>query len=69
VIAAKLQRASNIDQETLTAIVQGKRELDRLPIVAGSSFGHTTPQFTFPIGGYGSLHAGDGTTGLSIDVH
>src|SRR5215203_705402 len=63
------QRASNMDQNTLMAIVESKRELDGMPVVAGASFGHTTPQFTFPIGGYGSLHAGEGTTLLSIDLH
>lgn len=68
-VFGKFQRASNIDQETLTAIVESKRELDRIPVVADASFGHTTPQFTFPIGGFGRLHAGDGNAGLSIDVH
>ena len=69
IVFGKFQRASNMDQDTLTAIVESKRELDGMPIVAGASFGHTTPQFTFPIGGYGSLHAGEGTARLSIDVH
>jgi muramoyltetrapeptide carboxypeptidase LdcA involved in peptidoglycan recycling len=69
IVFGKFQRASNMDQETLTAIVEGKRELDGMPVVAGASFGHTTPQFTFPIGGYGTLHAGSGTVRLSIDVH
>jgi muramoyltetrapeptide carboxypeptidase len=68
IVFGKFQRASNMDQETLTTIVEGKRELDGMPVVAGASFGHTTPQFTFPIGGYGTLHAGGGTVRLSIDV-
>jgi muramoyltetrapeptide carboxypeptidase len=68
IVFGKFQRASNMDQETLTAIVEGKRELDGMPVVAGASFGHTTPQFTFPIGGYGTLHAGGGTVRLSIEV-
>jgi muramoyltetrapeptide carboxypeptidase len=68
IVFGKFQRASNMDQETLTAIVEGKCELDGMPVVAGASFGHTTPQFTFPIGGYGTLHAGGGTVRLSIDV-
>jgi muramoyltetrapeptide carboxypeptidase LdcA involved in peptidoglycan recycling len=58
-----------MDFDTLTAIIESKRELDRLPVVANASFGHTTPQFTFPIGGYGRLCAGDGTVSLSIDAH
>jgi muramoyltetrapeptide carboxypeptidase len=65
----KFQRASTIDHDTLMAIVESKRELDGMPVVAGASFGHTTPQFTFPIGGYGRLRAGDGTAKLSIEVH
>jgi muramoyltetrapeptide carboxypeptidase len=65
----RFQRASEVDLDTLTAIVESKRELDRLPVVVNASFGHTTPQFTFPIGGYGSLRAGDGNASLSIDVH
>ena len=69
IVFGKFQRASNVDQETLTAIIESKRELDGMPVVAGASFGHTTPQFTFPIGGYGRLRAGEGTARLSIEVH
>jgi muramoyltetrapeptide carboxypeptidase len=68
IVFGKFQRASDMDQDTLTAIVVSKRELDGMP-VAGASFGHTTPQFTFPIGGYGSLRAEEGTARLSIEVH
>ena len=51
IVFGKFQRASNMDLDTLRAIVESKRELDGIPIVAKASFGHTTPQFTFPIGG------------------
>jgi muramoyltetrapeptide carboxypeptidase LdcA involved in peptidoglycan recycling len=69
IVFGKFQRASNMDQDTLKAIIESKRELDDVPIVAGASFGHTTPQFTFPIGGYGRLHAGGDAVRLSIEVH
>ena len=69
IVFGKFQRASNMDPDTLTAIVESKRELDHMPVAAGASFGHTTPQFTFPIGGYGRLHAEEGTARLSIDDH
>src|SRR5215213_1665698 len=69
IVVGKFQRASNLNPDTLTAIIESKRELDNMPIVAGASFGHTTPQFTFPIGGYGRLRAENGTARLSIDVH
>src|SRR5215218_10823511 len=69
IVFGKFQRASDMDQDTLTAIVESKPELDGLPVVASANFGHTTPQFTFPIGGYGSLRAEEGTARLSIEVH
>src|SRR5215210_2175676 len=69
IVFGRFQRASNMDLDTLTAIVRSKRELDGIPVVANASFGHTTPQFTFPIGGYGRLHAGEGIAGISIDIH
>ena len=69
IVFGKFQRASDMDQDTLTAIVESRPELDGLPVVASANFGHTTPQFTFPIGGYGSLRAEEGTARLSIEVH
>ena len=69
IVFARFQRASNVDHEILTDIVRGKPELAGVPIVADASFGHTTPQFTFPIGGYGELRATDGTARLLIDTH
>ena len=47
----------------------GEKNGNSQPVVASASFGHTTPQFTFPIGGYGSLRAEDGMVRLFIDAH
>jgi len=69
IVFGKFQRASNVDLDTLTAIVESKRELMELPIVAEASFGHTTPQFAFPIGGYGRLRADARHAELWIDRH
>src|ERR687893_243017 len=69
IVFGKFQRVSNVDPDTLRVIIQSKRELDNIPVVASASFGHTTPQFTFPIGGYGRVHAGDGIARLSIDIY
>jgi muramoyltetrapeptide carboxypeptidase len=68
-VIGRFQRASEVDLDTLKAIIESKRELDGLPVVANASFGHTTPQFTFPIGGYGRLLARNGRTDFSIDEH
>ncbi|MBV9789646.1 MAG: LD-carboxypeptidase [Chloroflexi bacterium] len=68
-ILGRFQKASAIDRETLTRIVKSKRELDALPVIAQASFGHTTPQFTFPIGGQGRLVVEDGRVSFTIVEH
>jgi muramoyltetrapeptide carboxypeptidase len=65
----RFQRASNMDRETLAEIVRSKPELDGIPVVANASFGHTTPAFTFPIGGTGALRAQAGDVELRIETH
>ena len=69
IVFGRFQRASNMDLETLEEIVGAKPELGRIPIVANASFGHTTPQFTFPIGGSGSLRASGTDAEITIRDH
>jgi muramoyltetrapeptide carboxypeptidase LdcA involved in peptidoglycan recycling len=68
-VLGRFQRASNMDRETLAEIVRSKPELDDIPVLANASFGHTTPAFTFPIGGTGALRAHAGDIGLRIETH
>lgn len=51
IVIGRFQKASKMTREVLTAIIQSKRELAGVPVVANVDFGHTTPIFTFPIGG------------------
>lgn len=69
ILLGKFQRASGMDADTLASIVESKPELAGMPVAAGASFGHTTPQFTFPVGGWGSLDATDGMVRFVIEVH
>ena len=68
-VLGRFQRDSEMDLDVLSAIIGSKPELANIPIVADASFDHTTPQFTFPIGGSGELHAMDGGVELLIDEH
>jgi muramoyltetrapeptide carboxypeptidase len=43
--------------EKLHYIISTKSALDKIPIIANADFGHTTPIFTYPIGGVASLKA------------
>jgi len=68
-IIGRFQRESNIDDATLIEIVRTKRELRHIPVIANGSFGHTTPQFTFPIGGRGTLRAVQDQAAFVITDH
>jgi muramoyltetrapeptide carboxypeptidase LdcA involved in peptidoglycan recycling len=68
-IIGRFQRESSIDDATLIEIVRSKRELAHLPVVGNASFGHTTPQFTFPVGGRGTLRAVQGQAEFVIVEH
>lgn len=68
-VIGRFQRASDMDAQTLDEIMNSKPELGTIPIVADASFGHTTPQFTFPAGGSGELRAGGGETRFVILEH
>jgi len=50
-IIGRFQKASKVSRETLTTIIQNKKELQGIPIIANVDFGHTDPMITFPIGG------------------
>ena len=69
VVFGRFQKASGIDPEALSLIVRSKPPLAHIPVVADASFGHTTPQFTFPIGGRGRLSAKNGVAKLVIEDH
>jgi muramoyltetrapeptide carboxypeptidase LdcA involved in peptidoglycan recycling len=58
-----------VDTRTLAAILGSKPEFAGIPVVAGASFGHTTLQFTFPIGGRSRMSAVGGRVRLTIDEH
>ncbi|UOQ43562.1 LD-carboxypeptidase [Halobacillus salinarum] len=56
-VVGRFQEKSGMTMELLEEIIRTKKELDHLPVIVNASFGHTTPQFTFPIGGRVTLEA------------
>lgn len=55
--------------EKLKMIINTKEELKKIPIIAEADFGHTTPMFTFPIGGICKLIANLSSTIIKILEH
>ena len=68
-VIGRFQKASKMTDEKITKIIQTKKELRGLPVIANADFGHTTPQFTFPIGGRARLVAKNDSVSLKILTH
>jgi muramoyltetrapeptide carboxypeptidase len=69
VVIGRFQRNSEMDPEKLVNIIKSKQELTHIPVIVNADFGHTAPQFTFPIGGKGRLAALDGRVSFTIIEH
>jgi muramoyltetrapeptide carboxypeptidase LdcA involved in peptidoglycan recycling len=59
-VIGRFEKASHISDEEMRYVIQTKEELRNMPIVVNADFGHTTPIFTFPIGGRCDLEAQKG---------
>ncbi|HZG15993.1 MAG TPA: S66 peptidase family protein [Candidatus Bathyarchaeia archaeon] len=67
IVIGRFQKESNMTQEKLLQIIATKQELQGIPVLAQADFGHTTPMFTFPIGGSASLSVKK--TGSRLVIH
>lgn len=66
IVIGRSQKATEMTKEKWIKLINNKKELRNIPIIAGADFGHSTPIFTFPIGGYAKLEANNGKIKLSI---
>jgi len=55
IVIGRFQKAGDMNLKKLKYIIETKKELKKLPIVANVDFGHTNPLITFPIGGTARL--------------
>jgi muramoyltetrapeptide carboxypeptidase LdcA involved in peptidoglycan recycling len=68
-VIGRFQHKTGMDPDRLVKIIRGKAELSHIPVAVNANFGHTTPQFTFPIGGKGRLAAFNGKVSFTILEH
>ena len=52
-VIGRFEPQNQMNRAQLEEILLSKKELEGLPIIANADFGHTTPIFTFPVGGRG----------------
>ncbi|WP_028776057.1 S66 family peptidase [Shimazuella kribbensis] len=69
ILIGRFQRKSVVTNELLQKIITSKKELSGLPILANVDFGHTSPMFTFPIGGRVKMKAWKEGSSLVIQQH
>ena len=65
-VLGRAQKPCNMTKEKWTKMIKNKPELKNIPVIAGADFGHTTPIFTFPVGGYAKLEAKEDKIKLMI---
>lgn len=69
ILIGRFTSTSQINEDILIKIIRNHPELSSIPIVANLNFGHTYPQFTFPIGGVGQINAKKGNIIFEILNH
>ncbi len=57
IVLGRAEKSSDMTQEKWNMMIKNKSELKNIPIIADADFGHTTPLFTFPIGGIATIDA------------
>lgn len=59
VLIGRFQKGSNVTEAALRKIIQSKRELSGIPIVANVNFGHVQPIATIPVGAKVTIEANE----------
>lgn len=57
IVLGRSQKATNMNKEKWFKLIKNKPELKNIPVIGGADFGHSTPIFSFPVGGYAKLEA------------
>lgn len=65
-ILGRFESKFNMNKEKLEFIINTKKELAQMPIIANVDFGHTNPMFTLPIGGLCETEAFNGKAGITL---
>lgn len=69
IVIGRFQPESNINDEDIKFLVNNNLALQKIPIIAGVDFGHTTPKITFPIGGNVRVNAKNDNAKIEIIKH
>ena len=66
IVLGRAQKATNMNRDKWIKLIKNKPELKNNPEIGGADFGHSTPIFTFPVGGYARIEAKSDKIKLAI---
>jgi len=69
IVIGRFEKAAEMTAEKIRAIIHSKTALKNIPVICDADFGHTTPFFTFPIGGEVSVNATDNQAEIILTKH
>ena len=69
IIIGRFQKASKMTNDLLKQIIESKKELINIPVIANVDFGHSDPKITFPIGGAAQIQADKSNISVKILTH
>lgn len=69
ILIGRMQKGAECMIEDIQEMIASKPELAHIPIIANASFGHTTPIFTFPIGGRAKIISNKESSAITILTH
>ncbi len=69
ILIGRFQKRNHVTREALTRIIKSKPELAGIPVIANCDFGHTTPIFSYPIGGQVTVSINSGLARVVVDRH
>ena len=59
IVLGRAEKSCDMTPQKWKMMIKNKEELRNIPVIADADFGHTTPIFTFPIGGNATINATD----------
>lgn len=69
IVIGRFQKASKMTHEVLRQIIETKKELKTIPVIANVDFGHSDPKITFPVGGSVSIRASVNSVQINMLEH
>lgn len=66
IVIGRAEKISEMNTTRWKKIIETKKELENIPVIINADIGHTTPIFTFPIGGNAEIVAKDKNVEITI---